>query len=204
MGGPAAGQALTGPVHDTRVHYVTRIGGRIWNFLSLSFLPLGWRVAVFVALGAAAGLGMAVARAANATSYLSNAPETCINCHVMNASYATWQRGSHGKVATCVDCHVPHDNLISAYSFKARDGLRHSYVFTLRREPQVLRLSKGAVPVVQTNCVRCHGNQLQMVRLAASTERTCWDCHNNFHGPVRSLSSAPLARRPPLPPAGLK
>lgn len=74
-------------------------------------------------------------RIANATSYLSDSPQTCINCHVMTDAYASWQRGSHGRVAVCVDCHVPHSNLVAKYAYKSRDGLKHSCVFTMRKEP---------------------------------------------------------------------
>ena len=160
-------------------------------------------LALWAALGAIAGAGLVVARIGNATSYLSIDPTTCINCHVMNNAYATWQRGSHGRVAVCNDCHVPHTNAVAKLAFKASDGARHSYVFTTGGEPQVLRLSEGARPVVQGNCLRCHANQFAMVRLAGTSERTCWTCHDNIHGPVRSLSSSPHVRRPQLPSAGL-
>jgi cytochrome c nitrite reductase small subunit len=163
----------------------------------------GWRIAILAALGVAAGAGIVVARMANTASYLSNAPETCMNCHVMTNAYATWQRGSHGHTAVCNDCHVPHSNPVASYAFKATDGLKHSYVFTMRREPQVIRLSAGAVPVVQANCVRCHADVLSMVRLPAASERTCWTCHTNVHGREQSLSASPNVRVPQLPAAGL-
>lgn len=178
-------------------------GRRLRDWLTL--VPVGWRarLGIFGVLGVAAGVAVVVGRIANATSYLSDAPETCINCHVMTNSYATWQRGSHGRVAVCNDCHVPHANPVAAWAFKGRDGLKHSYVFTFRLEPQVLRLSEGAVPVVQANCIRCHGDRLTMIRLAGAEERTCWDCHQEIHGRARSLSSSPHVRRPELPSAGL-
>jgi len=163
--------------------------------------PRRWGAAVWAALGAAAGAAIVVARIANATSYLSDAPAACINCHVMTDAYASWQRGSHGHVAVCNDCHVPHANPVAQYAFKARDGGRHSYIFTFRLEPQVLRLSRRAVPVVQTNCVRCHAERLEMVRLATAAERPCWDCHTNVHGRAQSLSASPESLRPRLPPA---
>lgn len=177
-------------------------GWGLWDWLTLA--PLGrLRLGLFVLLGAAAGAAMVVARIANATSYLSDAPETCINCHVMTNSYATWQRGSHARDAVCNDCHVPHANPVATWAFKGYDGTKHSYVFTFRLEPQVLRLSEEAVHVVQANCVRCHLDQLTMVRLAEAEERTCWDCHMEIHGRARSLSSSPHVRRPELPSAGL-
>ncbi len=143
------------------------------------------------------------AKISNAMSYLSDAPETCMNCHVMTDAYASWQRGSHGKVAICLDCHVPHSNIIAKTAFKSADGIKHTTVFMMRNEPQVLVLSKIAQPVVQSNCLRCHSNQLQMVRLAGTSERKCWDCHSNIHGEARSLSASPQVLRPKLPDAGL-
>ncbi|MBM4018288.1 MAG: cytochrome c nitrite reductase small subunit [Planctomycetes bacterium] len=180
----------------------SRRRGRIRRWLLLEPLSRGWRAAIFAAGGAALGLAIVAARIANATSYLSDAPGACINCHVMTDAYATWERGSHGLAAACSDCHVPHTGLAAAYAFKAADGGRHSYVFTLRREPQVLRLSRGAEPVIQANCLRCHGDLVAMTRPAAGGRR-CWDCHMNIHGRSRSLSSSPAALRPRLPPAGL-
>lgn len=177
---------------------------RLKSFLALTGLSKHWQIAVYISLGLCIGIAVLLARIANAASYLSDAPRTCMNCHVMTDAYATWQRGSHGRVAICTDCHVSHNNPVAKYAFKATDGLKHSYVFTLRKEPQVLQLSKRAVPVVQANCLRCHSNQLAMIRLAESSERKCWDCHNNIHGAVRSLSSSPRVLRPRLPDAGLE
>jgi len=171
--------------------------------LSISRLSGKWRITLCLLTGVILGLALLVARLANAVSYLSEEPETCINCHVMTDAYATWQRGSHGKAAVCTDCHIPHSNIVAKSSFKARDGIKHSYAFTLRKEPQVLSLSPSAVSVVQANCLRCHHNQFAMIRLAHSAERKCWDCHNNIHGSVRSLSSSPHVLRPQLPTAGI-
>jgi cytochrome c nitrite reductase small subunit len=176
---------------------------RAISIVRLAGLSRPLKVAIYALAGVAVGAGLLVARLANATSCLSDSPETCINCHVMTDAYASWQRGSHRHTAVCTDCHVPHDNVVAKYAYKARDGLKHSYVFTVRNEPQVLELSAGAVPVVQANCVGCHSEQLAMIRLAGPSERRCWDCHQNIHGSVRSLSASPASLRPGLPDAGL-
>jgi len=157
---------------------------------------------LFILLGVVLGLTLLTARISNAVSYLSDSPETCMNCHVMTDAYATWQRGSHSRAAVCNDCHVPHDNIVSKMAFKGADGTKHSYVFTLHKEPQVLHLSNTARPVVQSNCIRCHSEQLAMIRLAKSSERACWDCHNSIHGQVHGLSASPEVLRPGLPDAG--
>jgi cytochrome c nitrite reductase small subunit len=179
------------------------VGHRIMSIVTLSGLPRAWQAGIYSLAGVAVGLALLLVRVANATSYLSDSPLTCINCHVMTDAYASWQRGSHGRVAVCIDCHVPHENVVAKYAYKAKDGMKHSYVFTIGAEPQVLELSAAAVPVVQTNCVRCHSEQLAMVRLASSLERRCWDCHSNIHGSVHSLSASPSMLRPGLPDAGL-
>ena len=173
------------------------------SVLTLSGLSRGWQITICVFVGLAVGATIITARLGNAASYLSESPETCMNCHVMTDAYASWQRGSHANVARCVDCHVPHDNPIAKLAFKGLDGVKHSYAFTVRSEPQVLRLSPGAVPVVQANCLRCHSDYFDMVRLAGPAERKCWDCHSNVHGEVHGLSASPRPLRITPPPAGL-
>jgi cytochrome c nitrite reductase small subunit len=123
----------------------------------------------------------------------------------MATQYVTWQHGSHARVATCNDCHVPHTSPLAHYTFKAKDGLWHATVFTMRWEPQVIRLSAAAVPVVEGNCRRCHAVLLDDAPAAvhASGDLRCWDCHREVpHGAVRSLSATPGVFQPRLPPLG--
>jgi cytochrome c nitrite reductase small subunit len=161
-----------------------------------------WRIPCFAAFGLLVGTGLTVAHISRATSYMSDDPEACINCHVMNPQYATWQHSSHFNVATCNDCHVPHDHKLRQLAFKAQDGAWHATVFTLRKEPQVIRLSAGAIPVVEENCRRCHANVVDQTRLQSHAvgDLRCWDCHRQTpHGRERSLAATPSAMRPELP-----
>ncbi|MEK7411698.1 MAG: cytochrome c nitrite reductase small subunit [Planctomycetota bacterium] len=172
---------------------------------TLGFLPTTWRMPCWIAFGCFVGLGAATVHISRAPSYLGNSPETCINCHVMNNAYLTWNHSSHREVATCNDCHVPHDNFIHTYSFKARDGMRHATIFTMRAEPQVIELSTAAIPVVQSNCVRCHGGLVGEVHRNAwqPGDQRCWDCHREVpHGRVNSLSTSLDVMRPRLPSVG--
>ena len=171
--------------------------------------PAEWQFPVVILLGTLVGLGCLVVYISNAASYLSDRPGACINCHVMASEYATWQRGSHGRVAVCNDCHVPHDNFLKKYAFKAKDGLRHATVFTLRMEPQVITLNTAAIAVVQENCVRCHVNLVENVTASqvsggnahSGGGQLCWACHRETpHGRVHSLASTPFARIPRLTP----
>jgi cytochrome c nitrite reductase small subunit len=164
-----------------------------------------WRGPVMAMAGAVVGLALLALQVSNAKSYLSNAPEACINCHVMVPYFASWERSSHRRVASCNDCHIPHDNPLRTLFFKAQDGLRHATIFTLQRQGQVLQLNPGAVPVVRQNCVRCHEQQIMMTSMGVSTaDRRCWECHRETpHGLTQSLSSTPHVRRPILPSAGM-
>lgn len=179
-----------------------RVRYTLYGLLCLSFIPAPWRIMCFLALGVFAGLGLTVGKVSRVTSYLSDNPEGCINCHVMQPQYASWQRSSHANVATCNDCHVPHQTVLHAYAFKARDGLYHSTIFTLGLEPQVIEMSSGAVPVVEGNCRRCHEQTIEEVDVHEfdTDDIRCWNCHREVpHGRVRSLSSTPRVISPELP-----
>ncbi len=177
---------------------------RVLSIVTFAGLPRPLQIGVYSLVGVALGLALVLVRIANAASYLSDQPQACINCHVMTDAYASWQRGSHGRVAVCIDCHVPHSSPLAKYAYKAQDGLKHSYVFTARKEPQVLTLSARAAPVVQANCMNCHSHQVSIIGAVEGFERRCWDCHQGIHGKVRSLSASPETLRPGLPDAGLE
>lgn len=180
------------------------------NKLLNKLIPLKqWRIPVLILLGITIGLLLMILKVSNAVSYMSDDPAACMNCHVMTPQFATWQKSSHKNVATCNDCHVPHNNIIRTYFFKASDGLRHATMFTFRLEPEVIRIHKAGQTVVQENCIRCHNNLLSQVAAIEYTAvkaihgegRLCWDCHRETpHGKVNSLSSVPFARVPELTP----
>jgi len=180
-----------------------RIPAILCSLVSLRFIRSPLWIYCFIMLGVMAGLGLAVAKVSRIGSYAGDEPETCVNCHVMQPHYASWQRSSHAGVATCNDCHVPHDHFINKYAFKARDGLYHSAIFTLRMEPQVIHTSRAAIPVIEGNCRRCHEQTIQDVSLCCpkAGDHRCWDCHREVpHGRVRSLSATPRISSPQLPP----
>jgi cytochrome c nitrite reductase small subunit len=161
---------------------------------------------VVLLLGVGVGLGAMVFHVSRASSYLSDSPETCVNCHVMAPQYATWYNSRHRETATCNDCHVPHDNKIRHYAFKAADGSRHAFMFTFRLEPQVIRIHAAGQRVVQENCVRCHDTAVHATRLwdvsgdARAEEGEglrCWACHRETpHGRVRGLAAVPYEHVP--------
>jgi len=167
--------------------------------------PPQWQIPVIILLGIMTGMAAFTFRASRAHSYLSDEPETCMNCHIMAPQYATWNHSAHREVTNCNECHVPHDNVFRKYFFKAKDGMRHATIFTLRTEPQVIFIKEAGIEVVQQNCIRCHENLLKDSKLATysdqtnhfRTDRLCWECHREVpHGRVNSISSVPNARVP--------
>ena len=178
---------------------------KLKKLLTIFRPPKAWRLIVSILFGIFVGLFLFILHAAKATSYLSDDPRTCVNCHVMAPQFATWERGGHGKVTNCNDCHVPQDNILNKYFFKASDGLRHSFMFTFKLEPQVIQIKEADKKAVQQNCVRCHSNVIHPISLRAISNkniineenRYCWDCHRETpHGRVNSLASTPYARVP--------
>ncbi len=167
--------------------------------------PPSWRIPVIILLGIVVGLCSYLFYISKAYSYVSDNPATCMNCHIMAPQYATWNHSSHREVANCNDCHVPHNNVFNKYYFKAKDGLRHATVFTLRAEPQVIFIKEEGKKIVQDNCIRCHTELITDDKLLLVTDathhsrkdRNCWECHRETpHGRVNSLSSVPNARVP--------
>ena len=76
-----------------------------------------------ILMGIIVGAGGLFLYMLRAHSYLTDEPSACVNCHIMTPYYATWMHSSHSRNATCNDCHVPHDNLVSKWFFKGKDGM---------------------------------------------------------------------------------
>lgn len=181
---------------------------RAWGaWFSFLLPPREWLLPVFFLCGALVGVVLVLLRISNATAYLSEDPRACINCHVMFPQYETWKHSSHYQKASCTDCHVPHDSLARKYYFKAQDGLRHSTIFTMRTEPQVIRMHKAGQAVVQENCIRCHEQLVDGTDLVhgdyqqylAGDAKLCWECHREVpHGRVKSLAATPYFQVPVL------
>ena len=157
-----------------------------------------WRQVAVVSIGVVVGLGFFMAKEASLVSYMSDDPQACVNCHVMTPMYNSWMHSSHRQWASCNDCHVPHNNVVNKYFFKAKDGLFHSSIFTARAEPEVISMREASQEVVQANCLRCHVQNVTQTKyssylddhVAGRTERQCWSCHKEIpHGTVHGISS---------------
>ncbi len=130
--------------------------------------------------------------ASEAPSYAGHAPETCNNCHVMDAQYENWFHAPHRAWATCSDCHIPHDDLFSYWLYKGKSGMRDVYSFVTLSYPEAIRANEESIGIVQENCIRCHLDTVEsMVTSAMPLDRNCWDCHRTVAHGERGLSLTP-------------
>ena len=171
------------------------------------------KVGLLVVAGVVCGLGglfMYLLRAH--TYFIGDDPAACVNCHIMTPYYASWSHSSHGRDATCNDCHVPHQNFALKYGFKALDGLKHTAYFVTHAERQAPMAEELTGQVVMDNYIRCHTQlnqefvktgRMGYMKQRAQGGKVCWDCHRNVpHGGMNSLTSTPNAESAtPLPPS---
>jgi cytochrome c nitrite reductase small subunit len=111
----------------------------------------------------------------------------------MREHYDGWIKSPHHAVATCNDCHTPH-NFLGKYAVKAENGFWHSKAFTLQdfRDPLVIRPRNSRV--LQGACVDCHGELVSSLVVHGDSTgiredggaATCVRCHGDVgHGPQR-------------------
>jgi cytochrome c nitrite reductase small subunit len=147
----------------------------------------GAALAAAALVGVAAGLGAFTVRYAEALAYLSDDPAACANCHIMNEQFDGWQKGPHHAVATCNDCHVPHD-FFGKYLSKARNGFNHSSAFTLQNFHEPIRITPHNAAALQASCLHCHGEFVREIAASPAHARgddpvDCVHCHRGVgHG----------------------
>lgn len=137
-------------------------------------------VAAFV-VGIALGLAGFTFAYAKGASYLSSDPAACINCHLMEDEYDGWMAGTHANVATCNDCHLPHDNVVAKYAVKAENGFHHGLKFTTGAYPENVEIREASLAITNDACLYCHGDLTDDVRhpghYAEGGEFSCVRCH---------------------------
>lgn len=151
-------------------------------------MPQRWRISL-VGLAAAAVVGGFVGAGGftfhygEGWSYFSKAPETCVNCHIMQPHYDTWLKSSHHASATCVDCHLPAEFPHSIVS-KADNGFFHSWAFTFEDFHEPIQIKPRNLRILENNCIRCHESLVAQMQaysaLVGQTERvSCMHCHSD-------------------------
>jgi len=139
------------------------------------------KIVVAVAVGMVIGVAFFGVRYSEMTSYLSSDPATCTNCHVMQPEYNAWARGPHRNVATCDDCHLPHDNVVHKYYQQVSDGVLHGYKFTTNTYPTTIVIRDSSLDVANAACLYCHGAMTSSIHvpLKPGETITCTHCHEN-------------------------
>lgn len=138
----------------------------------LAFLAVG--------VGVLAGLGLFTFGYGQGASYLSNDPKGCVNCHVMQGHFDSWEQSSHRHVAVCNDCHLPH-HPIGKWVTKADNGFFHSLAFTLENFHEPIQIKPRNRRVTQGACLHCHGDFVHNM-LPAETGGdmlNCIHCHSD-------------------------
>jgi cytochrome c nitrite reductase small subunit len=148
-------------------------------------------------LGVALGLGVYTFTYARGWAYMTDAPQACNNCHVMNEQYDGWIKSSHRSVAVCNDCHVPH-SFVAKYATKASNGFWHSYYFTTGTFPEPIRALPKSRIIAEANCRRCHDPVVQTMGTpahAGSRDISCIRCHGSVgHMQLAATSVAEPSR----------
>jgi cytochrome c nitrite reductase small subunit len=151
------------------------------------------RIALIAGISAFLVAIMTLLVVTDAPAYMGSDPNTCNNCHVMDAAYENWYHaGHHGGDLECVDCHLPHDNLVAYYIEKGRSGMHDVYVFSTGQTPEMIRASEHTKEIIQSNCIRCHQSRVQnMLAGLPEFDRHCWDCHRAVAHGERGISIVP-------------
>ena len=137
-------------------------------------------IAIAVLMGIFAGVGAFTFGYGEGWAYLSNDPAACANCHVMDEHYDMWQNSSHHGVATCNDCHLPHD-FAGKWITKADNGFFHSLAFTTGKFHEPIQIKKRNARVTQNACLYCHEDFVHnMLPAEAGGEMLqCVKCHSD-------------------------
>jgi cytochrome c nitrite reductase small subunit len=144
-------------------------------------VKLNWMLGLLgMLLGLAAGVGVYTFVYAKGGSYLTNDPQACANCHIMQDHYDGWITSSHRSVATCNDCHTP-PGLIPKYISKANNGFWHSFAFTSGKFPDPIRIKPHNQRIVEKACRKCHEEIVTAIEgpHRDSKEMSCVRCHSS-------------------------
>jgi cytochrome c nitrite reductase small subunit len=153
------------------------------------------RLQTLVVAASLVGLGLGVGAYtfvyAKGYSYLTDNPAACMNCHVMREQYDAWLKSSHRAVATCNDCHTPH-NPVGKYTVKALNGFFHSFAFTSGWYPDVIEITPRNAWVTEGACRSCHGEITAAISGAHRSDMACVRCHANVgHSAASFVMSTP-------------
>lgn len=163
----------------------------LWKRLEdgASRLPV-W-LALGVGTGVIVGVGTYTFAYAGGAAYLTNDPQACANCHVMQGHYDAWIKSSHRSVAVCNDCHTPK-GLIPKYMTKADNGFWHSFAFTTGKFPDPIQIKHHNLEIAEHSCLKCHQAIVDAINVhhGAQGEISCIRCHSGVGHPMPGLQTS--------------
>lgn len=135
---------------------------------------------VGVLVGVFVGLSFFTFGYANGSAYFGKDPQACSQCHSMNEQFAGWSNGPHRHVATCQDCHAPHDDPVAWALDEADNGFWHSLKFTFDAYPENIKIREKNRHVVEASCLYCHKDFVSRIEMGRphGQEVSCLQCHN--------------------------
>lgn len=148
----------------------------------------GWFTAALI--GVFSGLGVFTFYYGEGLAYFSKEPAACVNCHIMQPQFDSWQKASHHTTATCVDCHLPHD-FFGKWLSKGENGFLHSKAFTLQDFHEPIFIRERNQRILHDNCLQCHSALLHESLLNEESQSgifSCVHCHRSVgHGETVGL-----------------
>lgn len=138
--------------------------------------------AVAALVGVLIGVGVFTFGYANGLAYFGHDPKTCQQCHAMDKQYDAWGKGSHKAVATCQDCHIPHDNVVNYLIAEADNGFWHSLKFTTGWYPDNIKIRESNRQITEHACRNCHEALVSDIESSHSSDYkqgiSCIKCHS--------------------------
>lgn len=137
-------------------------------------------IVISVILGLATGLGSYTFIYAKGYAYLTNDPNACANCHVMQEQFDGWVKSSHRNVATCNDCHTP-SGFVAKYANKASNGFWHSFGFTTGWFHEPIQIKPHNRQITENACRKCHASIVEAIEPHGlpQNQLDCLQCHRN-------------------------
>lgn len=128
-------------------------------------------------VGTSVGIGLFTFLYAKGGSYLTDRPEACTNCHIMNNQYNAWMKSGHRLVAVCNDCHAP-EAVVEKYATKLSNGFRHSLAFTTGHFHEPIRITRRNRKIAEASCRKCHQTMVESIEGHREQEAvSCLRCH---------------------------